>query len=143
MTALPSHEAITDSLRQCACAMLLQAARDMDTVTEEPVILETAPVADKLLALQSHARYRQAVDVRLSALLWLTGAWRDGVLNFDTALDGIRAADIGAPLEKPAFLAWLLNLEKRKQIGDVFASVNMASHATSPIECMEGEELNA
>ncbi len=142
MTARPSHDVITDSLRQCACAALFQAARDLDTLVEEPVISETSPAADKLLALQSHARYRQAVDVRLSALLWLTGAWR-GKISFEDAIDSVRAANIDMPLTRPAFMAWILTLEQRNQIGHVFSSVNMTSHATSPIDSLESEEQNA
>lgn len=135
------QEGLTESLRKCACGTLFQAVRDLEVDLQEPIFWEgshTTP-ADRQLALQAHARYRHALNNRLSAMLWLSGAWENEAnISCETALNSARVHAPDLPLTRTGFFAWALALESRGLVGATFASVAMVTEG-----CMAEEEGRA
>lgn len=113
-----------EGLSLCACAMLFQAARDIDTFPREPQLPGSDPAARHAF-LRGHSRYRRVANDRMSSLLWLTGTW-DGALSCEDALDVARVhLPSSNTLDRATFLAWLFSLADSGRVGSVFASVTM------------------
>ena len=123
----PNAAAVSqEGLSLCACAMLFQAARDIDTFPCEPPVPGPDPGARQAF-LRGYSRYRRVANDRMSALLWLTGAW-DGQISCDEALDVARVhLPPSNTFEHAGFLAWLFSMADSGRVGSVFASVTMAA----------------
>lgn len=138
MTTSEQALLLDESLRRCACATLFQAVRDLETDCHEPVLRDTKNPIARNLATQSHARYRQSLEDRMSAILWLSGSSESSLMPCEVALNSARIKQPQLPLSRTAFFAWALGLEAHGVINQVFASVTMSSCGPAAPDDMGG-----